>query len=353
MLIGSIRAPVRRLKALLKLRTRTGRTEILALVRNSPESSRLFSLMAESQPNLVVVPSLGHEIIPTDAIRAASRLATRSLLLVDNWDNLSSKSIFATLPDFVGTWGPQSSNHAVAIQGMAPERVFSLGAPRFESHFSIAAQRQKPPENQLNYVLYCGTSMYSKEDRVLDLLDQIFGRNGIRLPIVYRPHPQRFQKPGRVLRNQHGLVKIDASTDSRFWGNLLPWVNPSGNSLPDLLAGSVFVLGGLTSVLLEAELVGKRYCALAHHEIMSYSSPRVVFKTYDHYRGIETLPHLTLCQRLDDLERIALDHLKNPRIPGGRAHSTKTRARFLAGESSASYRQNLSQAISEILGMEE
>jgi len=351
LILGTVRAPIGRLLALLRLKSPGGRKKVEDLIAGSPRHSKLAGLIGELQPNLIVVPSLGHEIIPTDAIRASRRANLKSLLLVDNWDNLSSKSILSTLPDFMGTWGPQSSTHATEIQGMPEERVFSLGAPRFESHFSVGSKRSKMPDTREKYILYCGTSMYSREDYILNYLDQILGRNGLAIPILYRPHPQRFREPGRALKNEYGLVRIDSTSDSRFWGNLDPYRNPRGDSLSELLSGSLFAVGGLTSVLLEAELLNKRYVALAHQELWNYSSPRVVFNTYDHYRGIENLPHLTLCKKISKLEGIVLEHISDPNIPGSRVASNRARSHFLTGFSEDSYRENLSQAISTILSI--
>lgn len=349
LVLSSIRAPVQRILSLARISSVKGRQEVLELIAATPSGSVVGKILDSTQPDLVVVPTLGHELIPTEAIRAASGKSPKSLLLVDNWDNLSSKSVFATLPDYVGTWGPQSSDHAVNIQGIRPECVFDLGAPRFESHFKIGAHQTRRPAKSRRYILYCGTSMFSREDRILQILDDTLGKFGVNVPVVYRPHPQRFTKPGRGLRNRNGLIRIDPSTPKEFWGTLRPYGFHRDMSLPEKLLGSDFIIGGLTSVLLEAEIVGKRYLAMAHRERFNYSSPRTVYETYDHYRGVEDLPHLTICKNLRDLPGLVADHVEQPDIPLNPEQRTRERSHFLVGSSTEAYSDRLASAMEVIL----
>ena len=347
--LGSIRAPVVRSLSLSKIWSSKGRQEVLDLIGSVPPGTVIGEVIKKTRPDLVLIPTLGHELIPTEAIRASAKEGTRSFLLIDNWDNLSSKSIFAALPDYVGTWGPQSSEHAVNIQGINPECVFDLGAPRFESHFKVGAHQGRRATKTGHYIMYCGTSMFSKEDRILEILDDTIGKLELNVPVVYRPHPQRFTKPGSMLRNRNGLIRIDPSTPRELWGSLRPYEFHPDLTLPEKLVGSVFVIGGLTSVLLETQIVGKRYLAMTHHEPFNYSSPRTVYETYDHYRGIEGLPHLTLCKNLRDLPHLVAEHVARPDIPLNSERKTRERSHFLVGSSTEAYSDRLAGAMEVIL----
>ena len=346
---GGVARPFDRWRALNRISRRSGRDHVREFIDSTPRVSGVEPVIRSFKPDLVVAPTLGHEIVPLDAIRAAARCGTASMMLIDNWDNLSSKSLFSALPDFMGTWGPQSNSHAVDIQGMAGDRVEGIGAPRFEPHFRLAMKTDERRKSVGKFILYCGTSMYSNEDRILEILDQTLMTLNSSLSVVYRPHPQRFQAPGSGLKNMYGSVKIDPTVDEKFWGELLPYLPARDFDFATLLSESLFVVGGLTSALLEAEILGKKYLAMAHHEAMNYSSPRAVFNTYDHYRGIEFLPHLTLCRSLKRLPQLVGNHIRSPDYSPSSASNRLQRSHFLTGSGERSYEERLSAFIDKAL----
>ena len=65
----------------------------------------LHELIEALRPDLVIAPSGGIDPLVIDAVRSARRLGIPSLVLVHNWDNLSSKGAFAVRPDYLGGVG--------------------------------------------------------------------------------------------------------------------------------------------------------------------------------------------------------------------------------------------------------
>jgi hypothetical protein len=62
--------------------------------------------------------------------------------------------------------------------------------------------------------------------------------------------------------------------------------------LLELQLGAKFVVGGLTSVLIEASLIGKNFLAIVHNERGNLTSPDIVYRSYEHFDGIAKLPNL-------------------------------------------------------------
>jgi hypothetical protein len=63
---------------------------------------------------------------------AARRLGLELNVVLENWDNMSSKAVFNHFPDKVGVWGMQSLLFAKRIHNLPPEKVFLVGNPRVE-----------------------------------------------------------------------------------------------------------------------------------------------------------------------------------------------------------------------------
>ena len=71
----------------------------------NPELAQIVDTV---NPDLVVMPSGGFEPEGLDLARICKKRGIRTLFLVDNWDNLSSKTIFYARPDFITVIGRQS-----------------------------------------------------------------------------------------------------------------------------------------------------------------------------------------------------------------------------------------------------
>jgi len=114
--------------------------------------------LGEADPDLVVMPSSAFNPEGNDVIRQSERMGRPTLFLIDNWDNLSSKSVMLLRPDHLGVWGEQSAEHAMRIQDFAPSEVTLLGTPRFDRYFELRGTDLAPPFD-FPYILFLGTSL--------------------------------------------------------------------------------------------------------------------------------------------------------------------------------------------------
>ena len=48
------------------------------------------------------------EKVDFDLVRICENSKTKTYFIIDNWDNLSSKTVFIKKPDFIGVWGKQN-----------------------------------------------------------------------------------------------------------------------------------------------------------------------------------------------------------------------------------------------------
>lgn len=261
-------------------------------------------------PDLVLFPSSAHDPEGTDLIKICKDKDIPIGFLIDNWDNLSSKSIFWELPSFIGVWGLQSKEHAKNIQGFQDEKVFLLGTPRYDEYFSLRESQLNSPY-AYKYILFVGTALVFDEPSVLIRLNEIIEKNlklhGIK--IVYRPHPWRQTDEIFELENlKHVVVDLQLE-DAYKSGKRDASLQPSLSYYPSLISNAEFVIGGLTSMMIEALIFHKRFLGLIHDDTKHFTSMHNVYENYTHFEGIDEMDAVTLCSNLDDLEECLIELL--------------------------------------------
>jgi hypothetical protein len=258
---------------------------------------KLYDIILANSSDLVIFPSSAYESLGLQLTLIQKHLKSPILFLIDNWDNLSSKSIIWERPDFVATWSEQSKQHACEIQGFSQEQVFILGTARFSNYADL--RKVKIDSNfDFDYILFLGTSLPFNEIKCLEIINsEIKKHRSIykNLVIVYRPHPYGINIKNKISVDHLEFVIIDPEVNSNFDEFT------SIEYFPLILKNAKVVIGGLTSMLIEASIFGKNIVALAHKEKYNIASPHKMYQNYEHVQGIEKLPNLALCESLDNL----------------------------------------------------
>jgi len=267
------------------------------IVKRISFPKKLYGEMLSNSSDLLIFPNSAYESLGLHLTLIQKKLKSPILFLIDNWDNLSSKSVMWEHPDFVATWGEQSKQHACDIQGFSQEQVFVLGTARFSNYVDM--RKAKINSNfDFEYILFLGTSVPFNEIKCLEILNsEIKKHNSIykKLIIVYRPHPYGINIKNKISVDHLEFVIIDPE----LYGAADKFT--SIEYFPLILKNAKAVIGGLTSMLIEASIFGKNIVALVHNEKYNIASPHKVYKNFEHVRGIEKLPNLVLCESLEDL----------------------------------------------------
>lgn len=277
----------------------------------------------EFNPNVyydfLLIPSSAHEPLVPRLIYEAKKRNTKTILLVDNWDNLSSKSILWEKPHIVACWGPQSISHAVNIQGMQPNSCAAIGTPRIDHYFSVRHE-SIPSRFPFPYILFLGSSVPYEEAEFLAKLDSEITKDRdafLRHKVLYRPHPLR---GGWQLPDVHALRNtiIDPDLEERFRSGDLRY-NRSGqmpplDNYPNLLSNATIIVSGLTSMIFEGSIFWKKCTVLAFDEPFNLTNPRRMHEEYLHFRGIEKLPNLDLVFSQQDAIQSIRNNLSNPNV---------------------------------------
>lgn len=278
-------------------------------IQTLPINKIILDTIQEVQPSIVLFPSSAYDPEGNDIARVCKKLHIPSLFLIDNWDNLSSKSMMWIKPDYLGVWGEQSVEHAIKIQGLEKNKISIIGTPRFDEYFRNRDTNLKS-HFKFKYILFVGTALAFDEAGVLYMIDKLIEKNPIIFngtKVVYRPHPWR-QSNDTIVGTELPNIIIDPQLyDSYRSGNTGLDVQPDVDYYPSLIKNAEFIVGGLTTMIIEALIFKKRVLALAYDDGINFTSPHNVLKYYVHFQGIKDIEIINFCTDLQKLEADFID----------------------------------------------
>lgn len=281
------------------------------LKRRIPICRELEELVNKIRPRLVVFPSAAYDPAGPDLVRLSRKLGFKTLFLIDNWDNLSSKSVLWEKPDHLAVWGQQSKEHAITIHGVDGEAVTKIGTPRFEQYFDMNLAEYARPYD-FEYYLFCGCAVPFDEISALQLLDKEISEQPeiyANARIIYRPHPWRQKRScfDSFKREDFRNVEMDRQLQAGYTSSGDTTFQPDLRYYPALLGHAKLVIAPLTTMIIESLVCGTRVLALTYDDGVHFTSPHNVFAHYLHFEGIDKIHGLTFCRNKHDLGKTLRD----------------------------------------------
>ena len=277
----------------------------------------LRGLIQHESFDLILFPSAAFDSVSVDLVSLGQELSVPTLCLIDNWDNLSSKTVFWKKPDHLGVWGPQAQSQAHAIHGFLPEQVHRIGTPRFDSYFEARTSTGFTAPHDFPYALYVGSAMPFDDIGTLKILEKILIESENLPPdfrLIYRPHPWQHKRnvDARFIAEDFSRVILDPQFDERqksgtVRGTNDPSFQPNLDYYPGLLLSSRCVVGPLTTMLLEASLCLKPVVALSYFDGYHANTSQ---RYFSHFDGMERVPGFAFCNDKETLTTLVSQALE-------------------------------------------
>src|SRR6185503_2299665 len=178
--------------------------QVFALAEQSVPSDPLFDefLRCEKPDVLLVSPLVHFGPAQADLVASARRMRIPAWMLLYSWDNLSTKGTLHRWPDRMFVWNAQQRDEADALHGFPRERVTVVGAPRFDTFFSLrAAMSREQFHEPLGLdpgrptLLYLCSSRFVSEEELAFIRRWLLELRGSASEalrtcnVVVRPHP--------------------------------------------------------------------------------------------------------------------------------------------------------------------
>ena len=181
----------------------------------------------KSKPSKIIYITVGGTLTISDFLYTRYHKDIEVITVLENWDNMSSKAVFAFPPKKIGVWGNQSVNFAENIHGIERRYVKPIGNPRINWLLDNVGNDERKTS-----IFFGGGSV--NFDAEIDFLiatieiAKIYG-----LKIDYLPHPKNY-KIIQQIKNQQNLSKINFlggvnlldSTNQIILPKLIDYVKP-------------------------------------------------------------------------------------------------------------------------------
>jgi len=229
------------------------------------------------RPDVVLVSPLVHfGSAQADVVASARALGIPVGMLLFSWDNLSTKGRLHRRPDWMFVWNDRQRAEARALHGFPEDRVVVVGAPRFDSFFTLRQQMTRdaffvplgldPERPALLYV--CSSPFVSAGElafirRWLTALRASDSEALRTCTVIVRPHPDvALVGPETAIEELRwdALRGVKALVARPFDDDQALIVRTSDRALQgfyECLAHSAAVVGLNTSAELEAAIVGR------------------------------------------------------------------------------------------------
>jgi len=240
-----------------------------ALLLARRPAKELEELLDRDCPDVVLHPSVLEGVFINDLTQACKARDIPLVVAMNSWDNPSTKRSVVGIPDYLLVWGEQTQDHAVRFVGMDRQFVIPFGAAQFDvlrdtprmDRTTLVSRHGLDPA--LFVVLYAGSNARTDEIAALNALDAAITDG--RLPgvaVIYRPHPWGGGGKGGERLAGMDLKNIVIDFSMRSYIEALRLGDP-GITLPDsrdthdLLCGVDAVVSPMSTILVEATILGK------------------------------------------------------------------------------------------------
>ena len=227
----------------------------------------------------MVLPTTGFEPWMNSFLVKFRKLGIKTILVPDNWDNLTSKNSLGVLPDAIVTIGDQVSKNLATELGVPSSLLHGIGIPKF-SGISVAAGAHA---GKTVKILFLGFSLPYDEISTLNGLFRLLSLHHPRaFTLHYKPHPNR---KARSADESQVLPGIAVLSDSSKY--VLPELD---KSYDEFLHSFDIVISPPTTMLLEFVLAGTaRVIRDGTEDGIHRTSPGVFSREWLHVKDLDGL----------------------------------------------------------------
>lgn len=249
---------------------------------------KLIKICRKINPDLIIFPLQDAHLASFDLLQINKK--TKSLGLIDNWDNLSSRPTHQLKTKYISVWGDQTKKHALKFQKYNKNNVFSIGTPRFDEYFRKRNIYIKSNFN-FKYILFLESFNNSDNISILQRLDNFINNNKSfkNYKVVYRPHPWQKKNRNTIKEKEFKNLIIDPQLKQNYFSrNFSTAIQPNINYYSSLIKNAEIVITGPTSMLIEATIFYKKILLLGY--LSNSSTPYIKeLKNFEHLKGVGKL----------------------------------------------------------------
>ncbi len=276
-------------------------------------ATEFSAAISELAPDIIIHPSTFAGYFINDVIAEGKAQGIPTMLLMNSWDNPSTKRATSGKADWVAVWGEQTLRHTHFYMGIPKNRIVCLGAAQFEAYrpqpritpTEFRSEYCLPPEKKI--LLYAGSSRGTDEAKHLDWLEAAIEQGYLGdVAVVYRPHPWGFGQQQALDIVNSGWKHIHIEKSMSDFIRILADGKSSGGFLMaeyarthDVLSSVDMLLSPLSTMIVEGALHGIPVMCFYAKEEEKGSIWRKTLKNLAHFEDIFRSPSVVVCTNYD------------------------------------------------------
>lgn len=231
-------------------------------------------------------------------LRDLKKYDLKSILAIENWDNIYSKKFFVNKPDFIFVMGENSAFFAKEKHGFSEEQVFIVGSPRLIRYDNLnhSDVRNGNSGSTKLKITYLGMDLISNELDFCNQIQKLLTMHGISFSLIYRAHPMKYE----YYLSSFGSEKRDFAFSSYERDMQTTWQTNNGKDI-SLLVDSDLVISSCTTMALESLLLKRPTIIDAHEDLNSRVSHRNLLFRQEHFSELLEIGNLKIAYNLDDI----------------------------------------------------
>jgi len=183
----------------------------LTFFLNKKKVNKFFQNLDHLELDLIILFSSGYDNLTFLFNTFFNNKNTKLLMIINNWDNPSSKSFISEKFNFVALWNKQQMQHISKFNKISENQMHIIGSTTADlaySKYEILVDSVNSNEKKL---LYIGQqNNYDELNDLMKINAYIRGKpNSFYKRLIYRPHPLSKFKIKRLESNKHKLNGID------------------------------------------------------------------------------------------------------------------------------------------------
>lgn len=255
----------------------------------------LEALLQRESPDVLIHPSILAGVFINDLVVASHSRNIPLVVIMNSWDNPSTKRAMTGHPDWLLVWGPQTRTHAIKFMEMPPERVICFGAAQLDLYRTppridrSAFSRLHDIDVGARILLYAGSSRGADEFSHLRMLDDAIDSGELGdVVVIYRPHPWGGGGEGGNRIFDHAWRNVRIEQTMRGYLERVKAGNP-GITTPDyrdthdLLSCVDALVSPLSTILIEGALHGKPILCFLPDEEDSFGNYTRALSHFDEF----------------------------------------------------------------------
>ena len=308
----------------------------------------LSEVAVQQSPDVIVILMQRQAGFVVASIDAGTRAGIPTLLIPVKWDNASSKSPLVKKPTRMLVYNQQLVEVCSRMHKMPATSIIAIGSVEVGAKKTIVATSQPK-----NLVLIGSTADSSSSAPWLNCVSEALSRISQptnQIKTIWRPYPTGDSNSLNFMNEfvkAHSQIELDddikRGMSHRAQSISFDDVSSAYFRYCDLLNSAVVVVSEGTSAIVDSRARGVPVILPAFKKDAVISSQWCNLSGYEHLRGLRTTTGVFIAEDENELERLLIDFLTNPR----RIEPDNSGENIFVDE--RSYAQRLLDAVDEVL----